>query len=166
MAMTDLTPFYLMPGTHVTVRMFYGTHIDRFTVAGKSDGVYRAIGFDTPLNTDFGDMRRWLGGRRFKNHKWECNPEFPQRPADVKPVVTERGTWHPVGYLTTPREAKRLGGQPINEHTPQMLAPATIDSIQIMEQHKHNSKPPAARTHDEGNSATTNQESDKSDGNP
>ena len=160
MAVNDLTPLYLMPGTFVTVRMFDGAYIHRFKVLGKSDGTYRAIGFDMPLNCDIGDVRRWLGGRRLKGNKWECNPEFPKRPAEVTPVVTERGTWHPVGYLTRPSEAKRLGGHPINEHTPDMLSPAALDAVQILEQQEHMRKSPAARTHSEGLQATTNQESD------
>ena len=164
--MTKLIPFYLMPGTYVTVRMFDGTYVHRFKVLGKSDGTYRAIGFDMPLNCDIGDIRRWLGGRRLKGHKWECNPEFPNRLPDVKPVVTERGTWHPVGYLTTPREAKRLGGRPINEHTPNMLSPAALDVVQILEQQEHTGKAPAERTHNEGHHATTNnKESDNYYGN-
>ncbi|WJY90492.1 hypothetical protein [Corynebacterium confusum] len=165
--MAKLIPFYLMPGTYVTVRMFDGTYIHRFKVLGKSDGTYRAIGFDMPLNCDIGDIRRWLGGRRLKGHKWECNPEFPKRLPDVKPVVTERGTWHPVGYLTTPREAKRLGGRPINEHTPNMLSPAALDVVQILEQQERMKKAPAERTHNEGHHATTNnKESDSYYGNP
>lgn len=167
MAVNDLTPLYLMPGTFVTVRMFDGTYIHRFKVLGKSDGTYRAIGFDMPLNCDIGDIRRWLGGRRLKGNKWECNPEFPKRPAEVAPVVTERGTWHPVGYLTRPSEAKRLGGLPINEHTPDMLSPAALDVVQILEQQERIGKSPAARTHSEGLQATTtNKESDKHHGNP
>lgn len=166
MTRSKLIPFYLMPGTYVTVRMFDGTYIHRFKVLGKSDGTYRAIGFDMPLNCDIGDIRRWLGGRRFKGHKWECNPEFPKRLPDVKPVVTERGTWHPVGYLTTPREAKRLGGRPINEHTPNMLSPAALDVVQILNQQERMEKTPAERTHSEGHHATNNKESDSYYGNP
>lgn len=163
--MTKLIPFYLMPGTYVTVRMFDGAYIHRFKMLGKSDGTYRAIGFDMPLNCDIGDVRRWLGGRRLKGHKWECNPDFPKRPAEVAPVVTKRGTWHPVGYLTTPREAKRLGGLPINEHAPDMNAPA-VDWVQIQLQQERMGKAPAERTHSEGRHATTNHESDKHHGNP
>lgn len=158
MAVNKLTPLYLMPGTFVTVRMFDGAYVHRFKVLGKSDGTYRAIGFDMPLNCDIGDVRRWLGGRRLKGNKWECNPEFPKRPAEVAPVVTERGTWHPVGYLTRPSEAKRRGGRPINEHTPDMLSPAALDVVQILQQQEHMRKSPAARTHSEGLQATTNQQ--------
>ncbi|MEO5312429.1 hypothetical protein [Corynebacterium sp. c24Ua_83] len=166
MAVNKLTPLYLMPGTFVTVRMFDGAYIHRFKVLGKSDGTYRAIGFDMPLNCDIGDVRRWLGGRRLKGNKWECNPEFPKRPAEVAPVVTNRGTWHPVGYLTRPSEAKRLGGRPINEHTPDMLSPAAIDVVQILEQQERKGKAPAARTHSEGQATTTNKESDTDHDNP
>ena len=158
MAVNKLTPLYLMPGTYVTTYDVAGIGIDRFKVLGKSDGTYRAIGFTLPMNCDHGDVRRWLGGRRFKGNKWESNPEFPKRPTDVTPVVTERGTWHPVGYLTTPREAKRLGGRPINEHTPIMLSPAALDAVQILQQQEHMRKSPAARTHSEGLQATTNQQ--------
>ena len=164
--MNKLIPLYLMPGTYVTVRMFDGTYIHRFKVLGKSDGIYRAVGFDMPLNCDIGDMRRWLGGRRLKGNKWECNPEFPKRPAEVAPVVTDRGTWHPVGYLTRPSEAKRLGGRPINEHTPDMLSPAALDAVQILEQQERMGKAPVDRTHNEGRHATTEQESDNHHGNP
>lgn len=165
--MTELIPLYLMPGTYVTVRMFDGAYIHRFKVLGKSDGTYRAIGFDMPLGCDIGDVRRWLGGRRFKGHKWEHNPEFPKRPPNVSPVVTSRGTWRPVGYLTTPREAKRLGGRPINEHTPTMFSPAALDVVQIINQQERMEKTPAERTHSEGHHATTNnKESDSYYGNP
>lgn len=165
--MTKLIPFYLMPGTYVTTYDGSGIGFDRFRVLGRSDGTYRAIGFELPTHCGYGDVRRWLGGRRFKNHLWEHNPEFPKRLPDVKPVVTERGTWHPVGYLTTPREAKRLGGRPINEHTPNMLSPAALDAVQILEQQEHMGKAPAERTHNEGHHATTNnKESDSYYGNP
>lgn len=166
MAVNKLIPLYLMPGTYVTVRMFAGAFIHRFKVVGKSDGTYRAIGLDMPLSCDIGDVRRWLGGRRLKGHKWEVNPKFPQRPSEVAPVVTNRGTWHPVGYLTRPSEAKRLGGRPLNEHTPLMLSPAVMDVVQILEQQERMGKAPAARTHSEGLYATTNQESDTLHGNP
>ena len=164
--MDNLTPLYLMPGTYVTVRMFDGTYIHRFKVLGKPDGIYRAIGFDMPRGCDIGDIRRWLGGRRLKGYKWESKPDFPKRPAEVAPIVTARGTWHPVGYLTRPNEAKRLGGLPINEHTPTMLSPAAIDTVQVLEQQERMEKAPAARTHSEGLRATTNQESDYTHGNP
>src|SRR5699024_6920833 len=157
---------YLMPGTFVTVRIFDGAYIHRFKVLGKSDGTYRAIGFDMPLNCDIGDVRRWLGGRHLKGNKWECNPDFPKRPDAGTPVVAERANWPPVGYLTRPSEAKRRGGHPINEHTPDMLSPAALDAVQILQQQERIGKAPAARTHSEGRHATTNQESDTYHGNP
>ena len=165
--MTKLIPLYLMPGTYVTTHDGTGIGFDRFRVLGKSDGTYRAIGLELPTRCGYGDVRRWLGGRRFKNHLWEYDPEFPKRPPNVSPVVTPRGTWRPIGYLTTPREAKRRGGRPINEHTPHMFSPAALDVVQIINQQERMEKTPAERTHSEGHHATTNnKESDSYYGNP
>ncbi len=148
-----LTPLYLMPGTHVTVRMFDGTLIFRFKVQGRSDGTYRAIGFNMPRGCDIGDIRRWLGGRRLKGGSWESNPTFPQDPVEATralvencgPLTRESSAFPEGGYLTTPTQAKRHGGQPINKHIPLMLDVSVADLVQVEQQEELRGKAPRCK---------------------
>lgn len=146
--MADLTPMYLMPGTHVTVRekrtpnpnpwTTFTPAVDRFTTPGKSTRP-RAFAMELPVLTEWcmADIRKALGGPR--KRKWETKPPetpgWPKPSPDPQPVHTPMGTWIPTGQLVSRAEAKRRGGGlPLNENTPAIGPVAAVDLIAIQDQ--------------------------------